>query len=377
MEKETKQSTSGLSAMASGHIIESRTQVYKYHTKGGHGFAAEDANAMADRFLHESVEMSGRSNVLNGPDRITDGLPIQTKYHRTAAKSVASTFDSQTGNFRYPNQRIEVPSDQYHEAIEEMRKAIIKGKVSGVTDPNEATNIIIKGRYSLAEAHKIAKAANLESIKFDLQTQAAACAFAGGISSGISFVTAVYNGDDFGEALKKALKSGASAGTTALLSGVVAQQFLRTSAGRSCAAATTHVTKALVKTGMQSQIGKAAITKVASGIAGKSVSGAAAANVLTKACRTNVVTGAAVLAVTTIPDAVRACRGKITWGEFTENTACNVGGIGGGMAGASTGAAIGSFICPGIGTAIGGIVGGIVGGIGSSCVVRGIINLFK
>ena len=64
----------------------------KYHSKQGHGFAAEDANALWDRLHGKTVDKVGLDNSLNGPDRISNGVMIQTKYHADASKSVASAF---------------------------------------------------------------------------------------------------------------------------------------------------------------------------------------------------------------------------------------------------------------------------------------------
>jgi hypothetical protein len=38
----------------------------KYHTKGGHGFSAEDANHLADILKGKRAEVVGKSNELNG-----------------------------------------------------------------------------------------------------------------------------------------------------------------------------------------------------------------------------------------------------------------------------------------------------------------------
>src|SRR5262245_35381287 len=47
-----------------------QTQIGKYHTKGGTGFAAEDANAFADRIMLRKVKVTGTSNEANGSDRV-------------------------------------------------------------------------------------------------------------------------------------------------------------------------------------------------------------------------------------------------------------------------------------------------------------------
>lgn len=377
MEDNSTRATSGISSTVSTNQIEAKTQLPKYHTKGGHGFAMEDAHAMHDRQCGRIVDQCGRSNELNGADRIVNGQPIQTKCCRTAARTFSSGFDSTTGQFRYAGQKFEVPSDQYSEIVQRMRQAISEGKVPGISDSNQATDIVVKGRYTYAQAKNMAKAGNLDSIKFDMRVQASACAFACGISGGIAFIIAKCNGESTAEALKIAAQSGFKSAGIAMLGGVMAQQFLRTEIGRNLAAAATHAVRPIMHSAMKSELGKSVITKTASAVVGKNVTGAAAANVLTKAARTNVIVSGAIAVSTIIPDAVKLCRGKISGAEFCENTACNVTSVGGGWAGASTGAAIGSMVCPGIGTAIGGLIGGIAGGMGASIGTKKLINSLK
>ena len=346
-----------------------------YHSKQGHGFAAEDANAMWDHWHGKSVNKVGLDNSLNGADRISDGVQIQTKYCADAGKSVGAAFEN--GTYRYGGMKIEVPSDQYEEAVRIMRERISQGKVPGVTDPNMAEQIILKGHYTYDEAVRIAKAGNLDSIKFDIQTQAVACAFACGLSFSVTYCTAKAKGMSHTEALKVASIQAAKSGGATMISGVAAQQLLRTQVGRNFAAAATKAVKPVVRAAMNTEVGKQMVTKTASVIAGKQVAGAAAANVVTKALRTNAVVSSVVFVGTTIPDAVKLCRGKISGQEFAENTTSNAAGVGGGWAGASAGAALGSAICPGIGTAIGGIIGGIGGGISASLGVRKVFSWFK
>ena len=375
MAKEIRNSSvNGVASVASTQCTNYQ-QWTKYHSKQGHGFAAEDANAMWDRWHGKSVNKVGLDNTLNGADRISDGVQIQTKYCADAGKSVGAAFEN--GTYRYGGMKIEVPSDQYEDAVRIMRGRISNGEVPGVTDPNMADQIVIKGHYTYDEAVRIAKAGNLDSIKFDIQTQAVACAFACGLSFAVTYCSAKSHGVSHTEALKIASKQAAKSGATTMVTGVAAQQLLRTEVGRNFAAVATKAIKPAVQAAMKSELGKQVVAKTATAIAGKQVAGAAAANVVTKALRTNAVVSTVVFVGTTIPDAVNLCRGKISGAEFAENTTTNAAGVGGGWAGASAGAAVGSMICPGVGTVIGGIVGGIGGGMGASLGVKKVIGWFK
>lgn len=374
MKNQSNSSIYGTSSTVSTQCTNEQ-QWTKYHSKQGHGFAAEDANAMWEKMHGKSVDKVGLNNSLDGADRISDGIQIQTKYYANATKSVNAAFHN--GTYRYNGMKLEVPRDQYDEAIRIMRGKIANGDVPGITDPNKANEIILKGHYTYDEAVRIAKAGNMDSIKFDIQTQAVACAFACGLSFAVSYGTAISNGMSHTDALKYAGKQAAKSGATTMLTGVAAQQLLRTQVGRNFAAVVTKAVKPAVKTVMKTEFGKQTLTKTASLIAGKQVVGAAATNVVTKALRTNVVVSGVVFVGSTIPDAVNLCRGKISGAEFAENTATNAAGVGGGWAGASAGAVIGTSICPGVGTAIGGIVGGICGGMGASVGVKKLFSMFK
>ena len=364
----------GVSSTASTQCTNNQ-QWTKYHSKQGHGFAAEDANAMYDRWHGKSVDKVGLDNSLNGADRISDGVQIQTKYCADATKSVNAAFDN--GTYRYSGMKLEVPSDQYEEAIRIMRGKIASGQVPGVSDPKMAEQMVIKGHYTYKEAMQIAKAGNFDSITFDIKTQAVACGFACGLSFTVTYFTEIHKGKTHSEALKTASKQAAKSGATTMVTGVVAQQFLRTPLGRNCAAAATKAINPMVQAAVKTTVGKQVVTKTASVIAGKQVAGAAATNVVTKALRTNVVVSSIVFLGTSVPDVIRLFRGKISGREFAENTTSNAAGIGGGWAGASIGAAIGSAICPGVGTVIGGFAGGLGGGMGASFGVKKAFAWFR
>lgn len=366
-------SVGGVASVASTKCVNDQ-QWTKYHSRQGHGFAAEDANAMHDSWQGKSVDKVGMDNALNGADRVVNGIQIQTKYCADAAKSVGAAFEN--GIYRYSGMKLEVPREQYDEAVRLMRGRIAAGEVPGVTDPAKASDLIIKGHYTYDEAVGIAKAGNLDSIKFDVQTQAVACTFACGLSFAVSYFSAKSQGASHTDALKQASMQAAKSGVTTMVTGVAAQQLLRTHVGRNFAAVATKAIKPMVESAMKTEVGKQVVVKTATAIAGKQVAGTAAANVVTKALRTNAVVSSVVFVGTTIPDAVKLCNGKISGREFAENTTSNAAGVGGGWAGASAGAAIGSAICPGIGTVVGGVIGGLGGGIGASLGVKKIFSWF-
>lgn len=371
--KNSNETVNGVAAVASAQCTNDQ-QFEKYRYNGGHGFAAEDANALYDRYHGKQVVKCGE-DVKNGPDRIVNGVEVQTKYCATPAKSVSAAFEN--GRYRYPGMKLEVPKDQYDEAVRIVRGRIANGQVPGVTDPNMAEQMVVKGHYTYDEAVRIAKAGNWDSIKFDIRTQAVACAFSCGLSFAINYFTAKSNGATHQQALKAASTQALKSGGATMVTGVAVQQLLRTQVGRDFSAVATKAAKPLVQAAMKTEVGKTVLSKTASVVAGRQVSGMAAAQVLTKAARSNVVMGTVAFVGSTLPDAVDFCRGKITGRQFAENTTSNAASIGGGWAGASAGAAVGTAVCPGVGTVLGGIIGGIGGGISASMGVRKVFSLFK
>ena len=337
-------------------------------TGTGHGYAAEDANAQADRLRGRRVEQVGKDNMPDGPDKIVNGKPVQVKYCYSAEKTISTSFDKNTGEYRYPGQQLEVPKDQYEEAVKLMEQKICEGKVPGVTDPVRAKDIVKKGSVTYHELVQITKPMTKESLWFDVKNQAGASATVGGIAAGATFISAKMHGASTKEALKASGKQGVSAATKTMVTGVGTQQFLRTSAGKVASKAIEKgVERSLAKVAT-TELGKKVVERTAVGLGGQAAV-RSASTTLARTASSNVVTATAAFVVCAIPDTVKLCTGKISGKEFGERTACNGAGVVGGTGGAWAGAAIGSCFCPGIGTAIGGFIGGIVGGMGASTCV--------
>lgn len=79
---------------SSAQSTQKNMQYTKYRNRQRHVWAAEDANAMADRLKGKRVDQVGRDNSANGADRIVNGVKIQTKYCKTASESVGAAFNN-------------------------------------------------------------------------------------------------------------------------------------------------------------------------------------------------------------------------------------------------------------------------------------------
>jgi hypothetical protein len=342
------------------------THIGKFSTPGGTGFAAEDANSLNDQFRGRKVERVGVDNAKDGADRIVNGQPIQTKYFDTARKTVGAAF-GEDGNYRYKKMQLEVPGDQYEEALKLMRKRIADGKVPGVSNPDEALDLVKKGSVTYKQARNIARAGNIDSLKFDAKNGAVTSGYAFAIGFTFNYASAMWNREDPKGALRSAVHAGMEASATAFITSVVSSQLLRTQTAR----AGTILIRGGLKTAVKSKAGKVAIEKIASASLGKTVHGAAAVNHVSKLLRSNAITGAVTVTVLTLPDLYRASISKNTsWAQVGKNLVINASGVAAGtagwMGGAVAGAAIGSAV-PIVGTAIGAVAGGIIGAVGAGC----------
>lgn len=370
----TNKASSALSATQ----IEANTQWAKYkcgkNGATGHGFAAEDANALNDILHFKDVDFAGRDNEKDGPDRIVDGTPIQTKYCATAKASLEAAFDAETGLYRYKwrggsgnCQVLEVPKDQYEQVVEGMRNKILEGKVEGVSDPSQATRLVKCGDYTYQQAKNIAKAGNIDSIIFDAKTNSVVALGAFGVSFAIRLSLmslACRNSKDLSDAVKLSFLSGLQNGTITLVSSVATMQLLKTSFGRSFAAAMQLASKSTINQVYTYNIGKDIIHSVAKDVLSKSIYGGAAKNCAIKFLRTNAISNVVLFVVTSIPDVYRCfVENSISTPQFMKNLVVSSTGMAGMTIGYFLGARLGS-----------GALGALAGGALASLIAQPIIN---
>lgn len=342
--------------------IEANTQWVKYkcgkNAATGHGFAAEDANALNEWLWGYEVEQVGQNNANTGPDRITNGQKIQTKYCKSAQESVQAGFGTD-GMYAYKGQVLEVPNDQYEEAVHFMEEKIAQGMVEGVTNPKDATKIVKKGNVTYQQAKNIARAGNIDSLIFDAKTQTVTAVSAFGISFAINLGMMLLFRDNSNlkvkEAMQLAFLSGLQNGTIAMTSGILTSQVLRTQFGRNLAAYVQWGAKSGIDSVYKVKLGKELIHKLSKSLWDKGIYGGASKQVATKFIRTNVIANLGVFVITTIPDTFFVIRGEISKPQLIKNLVVNGTSIVGGTLGAWLGACLGPY-----GMIGGGLAGGVI-----------------
>ncbi len=310
----------------------------KFTARQGHGFAAELGNNFIDQLKGIDAKIVGNDNVKNGADRLITGkngtrIWIQDKYYKTAKESIDACFEDKA--FRYLDgagnaMQIEVPSDQYDAAVEVMRKKIENGQLknAGITDPDDAENIVRKGSLTYKQAVNLAKAGTVESLKFDAERGivSAGCAF--GISTLIVYSVSRLNGESLEDSMKIALAEGLKTGEIVFGAYVISSQLSRIA-----------VVKRIIPS-------------------------------------TGVLTAGVTIILLTVNDIVEIIRGRISVEQLLKNLAVTTAGFAGGYAGGVIGGAVGTAVVPGAGTTVGTIAGTAVGGAAAAYGTEKVLGIF-
>ena len=337
-------------------------KLLRFNGRQGHGYAAEQGNNLYDTINGRNAEILGDDNAKNGPDRMVDGQLIQTKYCQNANASVNSGFKN--GKYRYLDSngnpmQLEVPSDQYDEAIRIMEEKIRKGQVPGCKNPKDASKIIRKGNITLKQAINIAKAGTVESLVFDAAHGVVIGLSAAGISSTIVLARALWNGEDLDTALDIAMYSGIQAGGITFVTSVISSQITKTGVSNLLIEPSNELVKLLPSTVRKQLL--AAIRD------GAPIYGATASKNLAKLLRGNFITQVVTVLVLSSNDIFHYAQGKISGKQlFKEVTTLVSGLIGGGV--------VGVLLAP-LGP-VGVIIGSIIGTGLSSEAMRRLLNQF-
>lgn len=182
----------------------------------GNGYGAEYGNNTFDRLMGKEVVNAAQQldehgrQVKWGADRIVNGQNIQTKYYKTANESVGACFEHKQAKYLNPDgsmMQIEVPRDQYQQALVEMQKRIDSGQVPGAKPGDPAERFVRKGAFTYNQSFNIAKAGTLESLSVDIVNGIISSTYACGISGAIIFATCIWNGKNPKEAAKISLQA--------------------------------------------------------------------------------------------------------------------------------------------------------------------------
>lgn len=351
----------------------------KFTASQGHGFAAEVGNNLIDQLKGSNATIVGNDNVKNGADRLIIGrdgsrIWIQDKYHSTASGSIGACFED--GIFRYLDadgkpMLIEVPYDQYDDAVALMRKRIENGQLknAGVVDPDDAESLVRKGPLTYKQAVNLAKAGTVDSLKYDAVngTVSASCAF--GISSIIVYSASRLNGASPEESLKVSAIEGLKTGGVVFGTHVISNQLARTNITKAFVPSSEALVKALgddFATALLNSVGQQTV-----GLTDDAIRSQAA-----KVIRNQGLTSVITIAILTTGDVVEIVRGRISAKQLLKNLAVTTAGVIGGSAGSALGGAAGTFIAPGPGTTAGSIIGGVVVGGAAGYGAEKILGIF-
>ena len=346
----------------------------RFNSQQGHGYAAEQGNDLWDRMIGNDAKILGDDNAKNGADRLVNGKLIQTKYCQSARASIDAGFKN--GQYRYLDtngnpMQLEVPSDQYEEAVKIMAKKIEDGKVPNCNNPSKAKELVRKGNITLEQATNLAKAGTIESLSFDAINGVVIGTSAAGISATITFARALWNGEDLNSAIDNAVFIGIQAGGSAFIISLVSAQLTKTSLNTLFLEPSVELVKALpsvVKSNLLATMRN-----------GAPIFGSAASNNLAKLLRGNLIVSATTSLVLSSQDILNFVTGKISGKQLFKEVTIIVSGVVG-TTGGATGAtaligALGLSLGP-VGAAVTSIVGGIIGGSLGTSISKEILDKF-
>ena len=341
----------------------------KFHWNTGFGFAAEQGNNLADRIKGKNARVIGDNNIKNGADRQIIGrdgtiINIQDKYYNTATSSIEACFD-ETG-FKYLNgdgtpMQIEVPKEQYEDAVLRMQKKITEGKVPGISDPNEAKNLVRKGNLTFEQAKNLAKAGTVESLKYDAANGVISGGGALGISTVLNYAVLCIYGENRENALKDSAIAGVKTGIGVFCTAVIAGQLMKTGIMDVFKPSSEALTKALgeeFSKKMLKAYGQQVLAEEGKTVAETATKQAA------YLLRSEVLVAAVTTIVFSVPDAVEMFRGRISQKQFVKNFAVTATSVAAGALGYGAGGIVGNLIVPGVGTIPGAFVGSLLFGAG-------------
>lgn len=357
------------------HLLEQA----KFTTRQGHGFAAEIGNNLIDQIKGNKATIVGNNNIKNGADRLIiarDGskIWIQDKYYNTAKASIDACFENNT--FRYLDadgnaMLIEVPRDQYDDAIRIMKKRIENGhlKNAGITDPSEAESLVKQGSLTYKQAVNLAKAGTIESLTYDAVngTISASCSF--GISALLIYSVSRLNGNSSEESLKTAAIEGLKSGGITFGTSVIASQLSKTNMLKQF----VPTSEALVKS-LGDDFASALLNSVGKETVG--LTDDAIRNQAAKILRNQALTAGVTVVLLTVDDVISIMKGRISAKQLIKNLAVSAAGVAGGYIGSVIGGAAGSFIAPGAGTTAGSVIGGVVVGGAASLGTEVVLGIF-
>lgn len=366
----------------------------------GHGIAAERANDFIDRLKGKDAKILGDDNAKDGADRIVDGIKIQSKYCANAQKSVSEAFGND-GKYRYMDNgkpmQLEVPKDQYEAAVKEMEKRIENGEVQGITDPNEAKNIIKEGDLTYIQAINTTKFGTIESLQYDFRKGVIIGFSAGGISFALNTAITYWRTKD----MKLAIKSSAIIGIKT--AGKSAAIFMVSSQMQRIPKVKLFLDKAIninleniklrtlkvgqVTKGNLTDLGYSPLPDIAdlknpSKLIEKAKEATEAKvgrkpnhEVANRTLRGAAVAAASTIAVTSTIEIIRMARGRISGMQCIKNIVVSASGVTGGTIGGLVGGVLLSPI-PIVGPIVGSFVGGAVGGMVATTVAKTVMDEF-
>lgn len=361
--------------VGNGKTIEKLYGDRKFSRNTGWGWAAERGNNLYDSLKGLDTSVIGDTDEKNGADRVIKNrngtkILIQDKYYKSASGTVGAAFD-EDGIYKYVDENempmlLEVPADQYDDAVELMRKKIENGQIRNVTDPAEAENLLKKGSLTYRQAKNLTKAGNIDSLKYDATTGVISSVYATGISFAIDYVVNIVNGEEVRDALMNSAETGVKTGAIVGITHVVSSQLSKTAVLEVYMPASKALAKVIGEDACNALLQRTGVEILEKDLV----------NQASKVIARELLSNSVLVVVLSVPDIIDAFRGRISKEQLLAEIAVTGVGVAGATGGALGGAGLGTAILPGAGTVVGGVVGGVAGGVLGSAGTEYVIDKF-
>ncbi|MDD6062933.1 MAG: hypothetical protein PUB99_10010, partial [Oscillospiraceae bacterium] len=267
---------------------------------------------------------------------------------------------------KYPNQKIELPSDYFSDEKIPGTNKTFKQMYEEKHGLGSFDKKFKNSGYSVKQSQNIAKFGNIDSLKADIRTGRVAARGSLLISGAITFGMAKISGAETSDAAKQALKAGIRSYGMTLITTTVTAQLLKTETIRHFVQSEDMIFKFANQKGVKNVLSKATHGEI-------NVNSATPLHGPSNIIKSAMVSSAVTTLILSVPDILNVIQNRESGRQMAVNVATTASSVAAGSVGYYLGAACGSVV-PVVGTFIGGMIGASIASSLASNATRGILT---
>lgn len=322
---------------------------------------------MSTNLNKQTVVNQEQSTTLN--QKTIERITIQAVYCSTSEQCLQACWQLYKDHKWGPNNIIEVPFDDtiYHSVVTGFQKWLDK-KMITIPNVSDATQIIRRGKYTIAQATRIVESNKFSMIKKIMvgKTETIICTLPIGLSPIVTTAMHLIQGKPFVEAIQYGLYSMIALGGEKMIAYLMEKS-------KNHPVLHEPMCQVLMKGGYKGETFSvnSSVEDLLNMKSGKSLLAEGIFRVATLPLPYDMFFG-----VTTAIDLIQYSKDKKSDVQVAKNTIDNAIGATGGVTGVAVGAVVGTVLLPGVGTVLGGLFGGLIGGAATTKVTSVITGEF-